>query len=666
MSSPSICRSWLPPQPRLCRYASSSPLPARLVTYDKLLHHMQRSRPRPEPSASQLLRFALTGTLKTPYNKYYSETLEQYMLDAFSNPTLPEIWTIFNTNPLKGKHLNNHITVVDRLDPRYLVRSLELPKLEALCEKYIVSTRVARELGRLREAVVDLLTYHSKFEDPARILSTVNALVARFTLLEVKVPKTFLLLGMKLAARHLSTPALRSYIHSYVNAGYGPLPGRSAAKVLRNLYSSCSASIFENPTIDFGPMRELATGLNEDGSAILEPSLHSLLFESNDVCPHYVYTHYVHLLGAIGGYRRLLDIWPIVQDRVRRSPSDPLVQAFVKTYLTAVLNSGFGSKAAYFAEKLSAISNLNDFLPVSLWKALLEQENSEGLQKLVSGLTMNVIMDKALTSMESSLGITWNPDGEGRHVRTTDMDPLWDQWPADVTLPSLHPDSSKSGSSGYLKRLLVEIELCGSSQSAKELARVANLLHDYEGFEVPLGYREDELGQVKEFAWLPQCCPIEFSNNVPPSIYNIAGPQSPSSLGLIRACRDIDGKPTKLSSRNMYLMQLGYLCERGRGAAEGGINSTTGEIWKWRETGHIICWDRLHRCFIMIFLGKGWGTIDPGLYPEKSHPYLPSVASLRLKPSTNFKSEFSEKSRALSPWDAHYWLDVNPAAHIAS
>ncbi|KLJ08282.1 hypothetical protein EMPG_16282 [Blastomyces silverae] len=641
MSSPSICRSWLPPQPRLCRYASSYSQPPRLVTFDKLLHHMRRSTARPEPSASQLLRYALTGTLKTPYNKYFSETLEKYMLEAFSNPDLPEYWTIFNIKPSKSEHRNRRFPVVDRIDPRTLVTFAELPKLEAVCEKYIFSTQVAREFLKYDNALAAPFEHFSKIEDPARILSTLNALVARFTFLKVKVPKRLLLLGMDVAARHFSVPALRSYIRTYVDAGYRQLPGWWAKRLLHSLYSSCQASIFESPTIDLGPMREFVTGLDEDGA-------------------------YIQLLGIIGGYRRLLDVWPTVQDIFRTGPSNHVLQTFVTEYLAALLRSEFGFKAVYFAEQLSAISNLNDFLPVSIWKQLLEQKNSDGLLKLISRQTMNAIMDEALTSMEINLGITWNPDGGGRHVKTTDMVPWRDQWPVDAMLPSLEPDSSESGSSSYLKRLFAEVKLYGSSKSTKELARVANLLHDFEGFEVPLGSSKDHLGQIHEFAWLPQCCPIEFSNNVPPSPYNIAGPQSPSSLGLIRAFQDIDGKTFKLSMGNLYLMQLGYVCERRRASAEGGINSATGDIWKWRDTGHIICWDRSNGRLIMIFLGKGWGTIDPGLYPENSHPYLPSVANIRLKSSTNFQSEFSESSGAILPLETRYWLDVDPAAYLDS
>ncbi|OJD28064.1 hypothetical protein ACJ73_00520 [Blastomyces percursus] len=665
MSRPLICRSWLPPQPSLCRYSSSSSLRPRLVTFDKLLHHIRRSTPRPEPSASQLLRYALTETLKTSSNKYFSQTLEEHMLKAFSHPNLPETWTIFNTDPSKRKRLNRHFTVVDRIDPRYLMIPMEFPKFEALCEKYIISPEVAREFWRSNDAIIGPLTYSCKSEDLARVLLTVNALVARFTFLKVRVPKQLLILGMHAAAQHFSAPALRSYIHRYVSAGHGSLPRNSAIKLLRYLYLSCQASIFRSPTIDMGPMRELVTGLDEHGSTI-RPSVHSILSMPGYARPLYLYSHYFQLLGIIGGSRRLLDLWPTVRDRFRERPSDHNVRTFVNSYLAALLRSGFGSEAAYFTEKLSDISNLEDLLPASLWKQLLEQENSEGLLKLVSSQTMNVIMVEALTSMETSLGITWDPDGEGRHVKTTDMDPWWDQWPADEILPSLDPDSNKSGSLGYIERLLREIKLYGSSRSTKELARVANLLHDFEGIEVPLGSSKDQLGQVHEFAWLPQCCPIDFSNNVPPSPYNIAGPQSPSSLGLIRATHDIDGGPIPLSMRKLYLMQLGYVCERRRGSAEGGVNSTTGDIWKWRATGHIICWDRLHERLIMIFLGKGWGTIDPGLYPENSHPLLPSLATLHPKQSSDFQSEFSEDSGLISPIELRYWLDVDPAAYLDS
>ncbi|OAX80535.1 hypothetical protein ACJ72_05136 [Emergomyces africanus] len=667
MSSPSICRScrsWLHPQPRLCRKASSYIRPAQRVTFDQISLEDQRSKARPEPSASQLLRFAITGTLKTPDNRYYSETLEKYILEAFSNDHLPETWTIFHSAPSRSRHLNRNVPRVDRFDPSTFKARMELPKLQALCERYIVSPRIAHEIQKKVQGLTSALEYCGRYEHPDKILATLNALVARFSLLGVSVPKELLILGMRFAARQFSAPALRSYIQSYVSAGYGSLPGRSASKIIRNLKLACKSSRFESPVIDLGPMREVVTGLAENGSQTSDLSLHYLLLMTDDACPHFVYSQYVQLLGVIGGYRRLFDIWPTVQERLKSRPTDPPAQTLAKNYVGALLRSGFGSRAVYCVEQLSTIANLNDFLPILMWKDLLEQDNSEILRKIIPSQTANTIIYGELNSMEKRLGITWNPVGGGHHVKTADMDPMWDHWPADAVLSGLDIDPTVSGPPSGIKRLIAEIVSHGSSKSAMELARVANLLHDFEGCEVPLGSRKDENGQTHEFAWFPQCCPIEFSNNIPPSRYNIAGPQSPSSLGLIRALHDVHGKTIRLDTSNLYLMQLGYLCERRRGSAGGSVNSKESDAEKWVNTGHIICWDRMERVLMMIFLEKGWGTIDPGLYPRHSHPDLPSVAKIHLRPWTNFQSEFSEDSGLLWPLETRYWLAVDPAAYL--
>ncbi|PGH29322.1 hypothetical protein GX50_07931 [[Emmonsia] crescens] len=666
MSSPSICRSWLPPQPRLCRNVSGYQRPARKVTFARLSLEAQRSRARPEPSASQLLRFAVTGTLNVPHNRYSSQTLERYMFEAFSNSHLPETWTIFNSTTSKNRNANINVPGVDRFDPATIKAGMELPKLQALCEKYVVSPAVARELRENSQGLVASLEYCAEYEPPAKILATVNALVARFTLLQVQAPRHLLIFGMVFAARLFSVPALRFYIQRYATAGYGPLPGRPASNLLRSLYQACRASIFESPTVDLGPMREVVTGLDENGSATLDSSLHSVLLMSDDACPHFVYSQYVQLLGVVGGYRRLLDIWPTVQDRLRSGPSDPLAQSLVNKYLGALVRSGFGSRAVYSAEQLSTISNLNDFLPMSMWTELLERDDGNSLQKIVSSQTTNAIIHGILNTMEKRLGITWDPVGEGQHVKIADVDPWWDHLPADAVPSSRDPYSRLPGLPSSITRLLAEIKLHGSSKSTTELTRVANLLHDFEGYEVPLGSRKDEQGQTHEFAWFPQCCPVEFSNNVPPSPYHIAGPQSPSSLGLIRALHDFNGKTARLNKCNLYLMQLGYLCERRRGSAGDSVESKTSDAGKWVDTGHIICWDRTEWRFMMIFLGKGWGTIDPGLYPRNSHPYLPSVAKINIRPSIDFQSEFSENSGLLSPVENRYWLDVDPAAYLGS
>ncbi|EER37334.1 conserved hypothetical protein [Histoplasma capsulatum H143] len=594
MSNPSICRSWLPPQPpRLCRYASSCLHPnTQRVSLAQLLFHVRRSKARREPSASQLLRFAITGTLKKPNDGYYAKDFEEYMLEAFSKPHLPETWTIFNTEPSKIRRLTKNAPLVDRYDPKDFKDNIELPTLQAVCEKYIVSPRVAREILMNHQGIVASFESCAKREGSAKVLATLNALVARFALLKVQVPKGLLILGMRFASRQFSAPTLQSYIQSYVTGGYGPIPGRQAAKILRNLYQACRS-----------------------------------------------------LYPAAWDYRRprrLLNIWPTVQDRLK--------------------NSRWVSRV-YCAEQLSRM-RLNDILPTRVWAELLKQDNSEGLQKIVSSQTVNGIMHSTLTSIENRLGITWNHVDGGRHVKTSDMDPLWDHWPVDAVLPSLDPDASSTGSSGCLQRLLEEIKLYGSSKSTTELARVANLLHDFEGCEIPLGFRKGKHDKTLEFAWFPHCCPIEFSNNAPPSRYNINGPQSPSSLGLIRAFHGFHGKTIRLSKWNLYLMQLGYLCERSRGFAESGINGTTGDSEKWTATGHIICWDRLNHHLMILFLGRGLGVIDPGFYPEKPHPYLPSVANLTSKPWNNFQAEFSENSGFLLPLRIRYWLDVDPAAYL--
>ncbi|EEH03730.1 conserved hypothetical protein [Histoplasma capsulatum G186AR] len=513
------------------------------------------------------------------------------MLEAFSKPHLPETWTIFNTEPSKIRRLTKNAPLVDRYDPKDFKDNIELPTLQAVCEKYIVSPRVAREILMNHQGIVASFEGCAKREGAAKVLATLNALVARFALLKVQVPKGLLILGMRFASRQFSAPTLQSYIQSYVTGGYGPIPGRQAAKILRNLYQAC-------------------------------------------------------------------------RDRLKNSPFGPPIQSLVKNYLKALLRSGLGSRGVYCAEQLSAYCDLNDILPTRVWAELLKQDNSEGLQKIVSSQTVNGIMHSTLTSIENRLGITWNHVDGGRHVKTSDMDPLWDHWPVDAVLPSLDPDASSTGSSGCLQRLLEEIKLYGSSKSTTELARVANLLHDFEGCEIPLGFRKGKHDKTLEFAWFPHCCPIEFSNNAPPSRYNINGPQSPSSLGLIRAFHGFHGKTIRLSKWNLYLMQLGYLCERSRGFAESGINGTTGDSEKWTATGHIICWDRLNHHLMILFLGKGLGVIDPGFYPEKPHPYLPSVANLTSKPWNNFQAEFSENSGFLLPLRIRYWLDVDPAAYL--
>ncbi|ODH52935.1 hypothetical protein GX48_00803 [Paracoccidioides brasiliensis] len=658
MSGFSVCQLWLPPKPQFCRFTSSYHLPGK-VSYARLKLEQRRSMPRPEPSASQLLRFAVTGTIKAPNSQYSSETLEKHVAAAFAQPQLPETWTIFNSSSVPNNVFNKSTPPVDRFDPVYFQNAAELPKIHAICERYLTFPSVIRELQQNTKALVGALKHCGQYEPPEKILITLNAIFARFDLLKIQIPQHLLIFGMKLAAQHFSAAALRSYIQSYVAGRYDSLPARSARDVIRNLYLCFKSSVWASPAVDLGPMREVVTGLDEKGMPTSYPSLLSLLLKSDGSSPHYVYSQYVQLLGVMGDSRGLFDFWPTVQARLQSDPSNSLVQSLISHFLMAILRAGFGKRAVEFAKQLSTIADLNDILSPSLWKKLLQQDDSGALQNVISSEKMTMLLHEELSSIERRLGITWHPDGGGHHVRAADLD-LWaDHWLMGAEQSSRDPNLNLSGLSKGSERLFEEILLHGSSKSLTELSIIANLLHDFEGSEIPIGSKQDEEGNVHEFVWCPQCSPIKFSGC---ASFNETHAQSPSSLGLIRALHYQYGEPTMLNARNLYLMQLGYLCERIRGPVEGSAHSDTGETERWVNTGHIIFWERSERRFMMIYLEKGFGTIDPGLYPRDSHPYLPSVAMMNLNRDCDYGTEVSKN--LITPLEGRYWMEVDPAVYF--
>ncbi|PGH02499.1 hypothetical protein AJ79_07612 [Helicocarpus griseus UAMH5409] len=698
MLGPTLCRPWLPAKPRLSRCASSaagSPSPVASqnssdeVTLSMLIRERQRSVPRPEPSPSELLRFAVTGTLRTPIHSYYSETREKYIIEAFSKHRLPSGWTVFNPPSAKMDGiLNKFDPPVDRMDPSYLSPKIELPTFHALLETYVRTREVAQEslgheMGIFQHAVKSLA--HNTRAD--QILITMNAIYARYTSLGVDFPLSFYALGMECAARQFSAAAFQAYLTGYINAGGNAFSFPYAnQRFIRNLKTVCLANSWEDRQLNLAPMREIVTGLDANGSPLPGPSLYSFFFESGNEFPESEGFLFVQLLGLLGDNGRLLDLWPTVQNRLKTDPSSNTVRNLVVLYLKSLLMLGFSSRAVDATCTLSKIADLNEFFPEWMWTELLEHDEHNVLRDIVPSKAKEKLLYTELHSIESRLGIEWNAARE-RHVAKTQeghMDLWLDHWfpstPSshlewDSGLPESHLRkrwlreelksqglsrssvndalfaSSLFGSSWRRRRLFEEVRLHGSSRSSAKLSMIANLLHDFEGRPIPLGFLPVQKDDVREVAWFPECSPIEFSNNRPSLRHDMAGPQSPSSLGLVRARRNQRGESTRYIATNRCLMQLGRLCDRRPGKGD------------WTDTGHIILWDTYQRRLKILFLGKSWGTIDPGLYPQERHPFLPGVATFRIESLKIFKSSFRKK---LTINKHRYWLEVDSAEYLDS
>ncbi|KAJ9223298.1 hypothetical protein DTO169C6_4344 [Paecilomyces variotii] len=172
------------------------------------------------------------------------------------------------------------------------------------------------------------------------------------------------------------------------------------------------------------------------------------------------------------------------------------------------------------------------------------------------------------------------------------------------------------------QRFVEEIRALGCSNSSSDLGRIAELLDEHEGEDIPLCTQH--MGSWdNQFAWMPQRSPIEFSHCLSAPGHNTRIPWDPASLGLVCARLDCQGKPMA-DEHTLHLLQLGYLCMRPASDIEQS---------EWISSGHIVAWDRVNGGFVAIFVGKGHGVISSGYLPS-SLP-LPSRGLLSVATTYN-------------------------------
>ncbi|KAJ9200012.1 hypothetical protein DTO164E3_2858 [Paecilomyces variotii] len=179
------------------------------------------------------------------------------------------------------------------------------------------------------------------------------------------------------------------------------------------------------------------------------------------------------------------------------------------------------------------------------------------------------------------------------------------------------------------QRFVEEIRALGCSNSSSDLGRIAELLDEHEGEDIPLCTQH--MGSWdNQFAWMPQRSPIEFSHCLSAPGHNTRIPWDPASLGLVCARLDCQGKPMA-DEHTLHLLQLGYLCMRPASDIEQS---------EWISSGHIVAWDRVNGGFVAIFVGKGHGVISSGYLPSS----LPSPSRGLLSVATTYNNALIVRS----------------------
>ncbi|KAL1954992.1 hypothetical protein VTO42DRAFT_345 [Malbranchea cinnamomea] len=596
-------------------------------------------------TAVQLLRFALSGSARPPEAKHDDPKFDNFLKFVFTSPFLTrQHKAILPTSPSSTPF---NLPMADD-------GVVSLSEISIAIEKQVNSREDA--LGMMDslpmiQAALSRCHNHVQYEE---LLALVNAMSTRARAFEVKPSQQLLLLGIFYASVCSSPSALQHYIAQYVEAGYGPLNNEAATNTLRHLISALQSQIREDSALRKKQLREVVSGSSVDGR---DPpvSLRSILDISTDALESELLCDYVTLVGLLGATDQLSRIFASTLAQLRSSRTPGLLRAAGQC-LQGFIDAGDGQQAVKAAKDISLIVDLNELIPISLWKSLLEHDHSGILQDIPNQRTAESVLKNELRLIETNLGAAaWDVD---HHLHangaTTELNEELDEL-------KVYDELGLGENSMFIvaSRLLGITIANGSSENTSSLSKIANVLNEYEGTEIRLGINE-ELRQ--EYAWFPHCSPVEFTGFETPLGFNETAAWSPASLGLIRARPDCDGVPLK-SGRHIHLIQLGYIAARESSLAEQE-NTTHDE--PWTPTGHIIGWDRLHKCFVLLCAGKAIGTIAPGLSQPRlpsSLPYLSATIDVVEKDGVSTLNV--DSIRPLGNAKA-YWLDVDPGFDLQS
>lgn len=352
-------------------------------------------------------------------------------------------------------------------------------------------------------------------------------------------------------------------------------------------------------------MLEVLTGLNAAGeriSDIVPGNSHVDLFNlaqwARDTTGIRALGEFAKLLGLLGNTTILHEARPILKEKTESEI--PQVQKIAKDAaklcVEACLKTGDYDLGIAFAEMLMGNTRLEQHLSKRLLLTLLLHDKDMILHKLIKARNgEDQFLHKQLQSVERRLCITWD-NKKHQHIFAKGVGMWSDQ---DKSLVGAETERLRP----QIAKLLEEVAYYGSSSSLDELAQLADTLNDVDGLCVSLGksFIRYTRGQAIEFAWFPQLSPIEFSQPSPPTL--------PSIYGLLRT-RPLPGKGLSHVDRTRHLIQVGYIGARKRS------NKESQTLPKYTPTGHIVAWDRNEHVFVVMYVGKSYGTISPGAVPE--------------------------------------------------
>lgn len=625
----------LPPLLGSRRYSQDSPSPQSTLDLPRL-------------SRTQLLRYALTGSITGRTSHDGDKMVQTRLEELFSRRQLP-------------KRLGKASPSSPQRPVEFEFRSETVVPLSRIQDEIQMKVTGQQSWDHLVDSFSALRDGFSQCENQTQwedLLSTINGTLARLGKLNVTNTKDLLLLGMNYASQCFHVSALRHYFQQFSARGFGLLSPETAHTLISNLSQSLDMRLMSDRTLDMNQMRQLIT--HHDTQGPVPGTLRSLIDTSNPF-EHSFMGLYAKLLGQLGDQKGLLEVWPTIREELVKTPViSPILSDAAANCLEALIKSGNSQAAIEAVLDISNHLDLNPLLPIHLWTLLLECDNERALRQLIKEKTASTILDGELRSLELAMGIGWSSEGRG-HYKTLEF-PIWcnkgspeeayELLGVDDTAPPLAP--------GHILELLKNTN---SPKSPTRLATIDDLLHEYEGLEVPLGTTQDTQPGEIELSWVMQSSPIEVSQDSDQAGEQVHYPQHSSSLGLLRVRQDCNGVPRKIGP-HLHLMQLGYVVMRRKPTSNLSNTPTARNPERWSPTGHIVSWDRRHGGLVLLWVGKGYGALDAGVLHPQVPPYLQYLcAEVRNLEALEQNAGFDVQSLGLVERykdTLDFWVDVDP------
>ncbi|GFF37521.1 hypothetical protein IFM46972_05249 [Aspergillus udagawae] len=572
--------------------------------------------PNHEPTPSQILRYALTGTTKTLRQDVSKQDLDDHLNDVFSGE-----WPLTTLPPPLWSSLRPKTASTDKevffKGLKHDVRNLR--HLQIFIERHINGYGAcvllqADHCKFLAQALERCQRHHSA----AEILVAINALLSRLQRLQAPLHRNLQMLGIYYACLSYSTAAIERHLRDLLAVRHRRLGLRPSVALVDALYMSIRSFELQGDHPDTCSMLERVTGESgvDDAS---EVTLHTILFWALPGKPMASIERYFRLLVKLKSRRLLDSVWGGVLKHLSAKPADHKFHTAYSCIMALIVEGDVAMATTYLEEISKRADNtlpyISEFKNLSV--LLANQEICELLSRLSGEDEYLKILEVQLEHMERRLGINWLPE-KSLHTSISDLS----------YNATGHPLLTMDGdSTGYesSERLIAEMQALGCSGSFSDLTRLANCLDEYGGEQIPVVQSSTEDTPL-ELAWVPQRCPVDVldSSEVRPAEHTTT---SPSSLGLLRLDPENAGlSPT--DTRSLHLMQLGYLIIKPKAPSSEH---------EWRESGHIVALDRTSGQLFAVFVGKAQGRISPGI---QSHmPQIPfdlnSIVKIQLRSDMN-------------------------------